>query len=263
MYKEVFKCSNQGSLGISPAWRKHFTDFQSAVKKASSLTKPLKISSIWTSLLQITDMTRLETGKKIQILDSFTIFAQLPELSIWKSYLQEGRSLQVWFSSNYKSFKMNSSAHEKMTTRDFFFQRGAPVSEATPCKFVNSSPYMSSSCSVLTLYSLNASTVCITPETRLTEEYHNLFCIKQKGKHSFALHWCWTERPTQIRYAFHRPKWDSSQAIVYSNHLAINITFYWFPVTGCTEKMERLHKASERACRGANQLHQSMYKHCL
>lgn len=83
-------------------------------------------------------MSRIETGKKIQILDSFTVFAQPPELSIWKSCLQEGRSLQVWFSSNYKSFKMNASAHEKMTTKDFFFQRGTPVPEATPCKFVNS-----------------------------------------------------------------------------------------------------------------------------
>lgn len=139
MHKDVFQCSNQGSLGISTGIKKTLHRLSISSKKASSLTKTTEqISSIWTSLLQLRDMTRLETGKKIQILDSFTIFAQPPELSIWKSYLQEGRSLQVWFSSNYKSFKMNSSAHEKMTTQDFFFQRGAPVSEATPWKFVNS-----------------------------------------------------------------------------------------------------------------------------
>lgn len=181
MYKEVFQCSNQGSLGISTGIKKTLHRLSISSKKASSLTKTTEqISSIWTSLLQIRDMTRLETGKKIQILDSFTIFAQPPELSIWKSYLQEGRSLQVWFSSNYKSFKMNSSAHEKMTTQDFFFERGAPVSEATPHKFVNSAAAKAwawtvlhtSSCSVLRLYSLNASTMCIMPETRLTEEYH-------------------------------------------------------------------------------------------
>lgn len=31
-------------------------------------------------------MTRPETGKKIQVLDSITTFAQQPELSIWKTF---------------------------------------------------------------------------------------------------------------------------------------------------------------------------------
>lgn len=59
-------------------------------------------------------------------------------------------------------------------------------------------------------------------------------------------------------FTFYRPKSEASQVNSYSNNLAINITFYWFPVTGCSETTSSLLEASERACRGANQLHQSI-----
>lgn len=83
------------------------------------------------SLLQVRDMTRLETGKKIQILDSFTIFAHHLNCPFGKATSKKEEAFRFIFSSNYKSFKINSSAYEKMIQK-------ISVSEATPCKLVNS-----------------------------------------------------------------------------------------------------------------------------
>lgn len=80
----------------------------------------------------------------------------------------------------------------------------------------------------------------------------------RQGKQLVAINWRWTEWPMKIMFPFYRPKSETSQANSYSDNLAINITFYWFPETGCSETTSSLLEASERACRGANQLHQSI-----
>lgn len=69
-------------MGISTAVerREHFTDLQISSKKTPSnqktLNKYLLKIPVWTSLLQTRDMTRLETGKEIQVLDWIAIDAQ-------------------------------------------------------------------------------------------------------------------------------------------------------------------------------------------
>lgn len=69
-------------MGISTAVerREHFTDLQISSKKIPSnqktLNKYLLKIPVWTSLLQTRDMTRLETGKEIQVLDWIAIDAQ-------------------------------------------------------------------------------------------------------------------------------------------------------------------------------------------
>lgn len=83
-------------------------------------------------------MTRLESGKKIQILNSVIV-----HLHNSLSFLFEKA-----FSKKEEAFRFGSLPTTKVLKlilvlmkrwqQMIFFQRGAPVSEAIPCKFVNS-----------------------------------------------------------------------------------------------------------------------------